>query len=303
MGETSIMGETSENRAILDLSFPFCDSNCVICWRSCFHGLDTALYHRYLKALIGEIEASAPDYTDLTIEAIRLGSGMASLIDSDDLAVLFRVLRRVFVLKNPQILMEFSPFGVNGDKQTILRRIGISFYDLEVITLDRHEYLRYGCHDANEVLLRDLPMLHSRELQNTGVTILINERKTSEVSLRRTLAALGRLPLQHVRLVPCPDGRAGDTEKLASDTAAARNILLPLGFHEYLPGCYSRAGLVDRFAALDATGTTRVAFGLGAASYVDGIVSHNTGNLELYLSSSSDYRAILAAAHPHVLDS
>ena len=74
----------------------------------------------------------------------------------------------------------------------------------------------------------------------------------------------------------------------------ASELLTAAGYHEYLPQRWAKEGCEDLFWKETAAGTPVLAFGLGAVTRFGGMLSRNTGDMELYLASSGDYEAITA---------
>jgi oxygen-independent coproporphyrinogen-3 oxidase len=257
------------------------------------------LTHRYLLALERELEVSGGEYRDLSIAAVRFGGGMVNLASGDDLLRLFRLLRKTLSFEDStdvEATMLISPFGVNGDKMTVLKRLGVTFFDIEIPSLDAAQCHRLGCPDASAVLPYILPMLKAQEQHNTGATVIC-ESSVAEVgirALRKTLLALVYSPFSHIRIV-CPSPENGEDEAQNAALTDARALLSEHGLSEYLPLCFSRNGCYDHFGQLDACGAPKIGFGLGAVSRIDDIVSVNTSDLALYLDHSADSRRVIAS--------
>ena len=246
-----------------------------------------------MKALELEIKACAGEYSDYAIKAVKISGGMGTLIDGRDLERLFRLLRDSFVFSQPYITLTVSPFGISGDRTTSYRRIGVSLYDLEFITLNDEDCMRYGFVDPTDALAYTLPMLHALEENNTGAIVLIGEKEMRPVSLKKTLRSLALAPISHITLQACVGALAGSNTQLQDNLKTARAVLCEYNFSEYLPMHFSRNSVEDMTARMKDESCDILAFGLGAESRIDGVISRVTNDLDRYLQYSGDFQSIV----------
>jgi oxygen-independent coproporphyrinogen-3 oxidase len=290
----------AENQALLEISFPFCERSCRFCWLGCVQNADTSLMHRYMLALEREIEANGGEYRDLSIAAVRFGGGMVNLASGGDLLRLFRLVHETLSFEDSgdvATTMIVSPFGVNGDKMTALKRLGVTLFDIEMPSLDAAQCHCLGCPDASVTLPYILPMLKAQEQHNTGATV-VYESPANEANvraLRKTLLALVHNPFSHIRIV-CSSPENGEDDGQDAALADARALLSEHGLSEYLPLRFSRNKCYDRFEQLNVQDVPKIGFGVGAVSKLDGILSANTSDLALYLDHSADYQRIVTSA-------
>jgi oxygen-independent coproporphyrinogen-3 oxidase len=257
----------------------------------------------YFEAVCREIEANAAEFTDLTIQAVRLGGGIASC-GGEGIAEVMRCARHhlAFAADAP-VTMRTSLSNISGATMTWFKRAGITRYDLEMMSLCPQDFSRLNRQDS----LADYETVCDyilRSYANRLLGLILAYGMAAEVSgrtlqnFRDTLIRATRSHTSHVRLL-CYEGKnpASDEEK-DEQLAQARELLGNAGFEEYLPLFFARDGETDSYFSARAAGIPELGFGLGAQTVMDGVVSTNTQSLVRYLANSADYTQITEQVAP-----
>ncbi|MCC8066533.1 MAG: hypothetical protein LIO94_05455, partial [Clostridiales bacterium] len=128
--------------------------------------------------------------------------------------------------------------------------------------------------------------------------LLYGKKTISRWGFRRSVLETIRRNVSHVILQRCAgDDQMTDDGACAQLTEAAE-LLTEHGFHEYLPCRWAKDGSEDRFWTEVKAGTDVLAFGLGAQTKVDGVISRNTQDLQTYLQYSGQYQKITLSVTP-----
>ena len=129
----------------LYIHIPFCSAICNYC--NFNRGLfDAALKHRYVQALLQEIE-SASDGTPA--DTIYFGGGTPSLLEPDEIGALIAACRRAFdVSGDAEVTMEANPETVTAERLAGFRQAGVN-------------RLSYGVQSFRDDELQRLSRLHS----------------------------------------------------------------------------------------------------------------------------------------------
>ena len=291
---------TEKQSVVMKLNVPFCTRRPSFVGRELIETGRTDMVHHYILALARELAANADEFRDCRVEAIRLGCGTASIMSGNDFDQLCRLIReRYDVAENAPVTMRCSPADINGANQPFYNRNHVTRYDLEFYSLEPQDYIHLDYLNYMD----QLPYISSGFLRASqrpvmGFILLYGKKTVSKWGFRHSVLETTRRPVSHVILQKCAGEDQLDEAGCAKQLTEAAELLTEAGYHEYLPRRWAKEGSEDRFWTEAATGTSVLAFGLGAYTSIDGAVSRNTTDLELYLNHSDDYAAITAEAKP-----
>ena len=265
--------------------------------RPTIEGWDSARSHRYMEALMCEVQVNAPEFEDCRVQAIHWGGGVATMANAQDVARVMRFVCDHYTLaENAPITLRGSISGISGASMPFYRRAGITRFDLEMMSLYPVGYERVNNQDS----LGDFPVicdyfLHSAAQNNTGVVLLYGYEKAEPRNLRRSVVELTRSKVVHLILQRAQGPFAMNDATAEEQLAEIRPLLEDAGFVEYLPNRWAKPGCEDTFAQMKASGSEIIGFGLGATTVLDGAVTTTTDNLELYCENSGNFAAITTA--------
>lgn len=283
---------------LMRINVPFCVRKCSFCVRNVIEGRDTALIHDYVMALAVELRENAEEFADCQIQAIRFGGGCASVIDGADFEKLIRLIRSCYdVVEGAPITMRVSPADINGANMPFYNRVGVSRYDLEMISMEPQDFIHLDYLNYFD----QLPYIASGFLRADrrpvmGNVLLYGKKTVSKWGFRRSVLETVRRSFCHVLLQRCVGNDAMDDAQAKAQLDEAAEILTEHGFTEYLPGRWAKPGSEDQFFTGAAKGMDVLAFGLGARTRFGGAQTTNTSDVNLYIRHSGEYEMITVDA-------
>lgn len=283
---------------LMKINTPFCARKCSFCRRDVIGGRDSGLIHDYVMALAVELSENAEEFSDCRIQAIRLGGGCASVLDGADFEKLIRLIRASYdVAEDAPVTMRVSPADINGANMPFYNRVGVSRYDLEMISMEPQDFMHLDCLNYME----QLPYIASGFLRADrrpvmGNVLLYGKKHISKWGFRRSVLETVRRSFCHVLLERCAGEDAMDDAEAALQLEEAAQLFTEHGFAEYLPGRWARPGCEDRFFTGAAQGMDVLAFGLGARTRFGGAETVNTRDVGVYNRHSGEYEVITAEA-------
>ncbi len=289
---------SEKQSVVMKLNIPFCTRKPSFIGRTLIETGNTDLVHRYVLALARELSSNADEFSDCRIEAVRMGGGTASMMNGNDFDRLCRLIReRYDVAEGSGLSMRCSPADINGANQPFYNRNHVTRYDLELYSLEPQDFIYLDCLNYSE----QLPYISSGFLRASqrpvmGFILLYGKKTVSRWGFRHSVLETVRRPVSHVILQKCAGADRMDEEGCDAQLKEAASLLSEAGYREYLPQRWAKEGSEDLFWSKAAAGTPVLAFGLGAVTAIDGAVSKNTADLELYLKCSGDYTAITESA-------
>ena len=135
------------------LHIPFCVRKCLYC-DFLSAPADEQTKTEYVEALLAEIRAQAPLYSDYVVKTVFFGGGTPSLLPGKELFRIMECLRQNFSFapeeEAPEITMEANPGTLTADNLEWYRRAGIN-------------RLSIGLQSANDRELKALGRIHTWE--------------------------------------------------------------------------------------------------------------------------------------------
>ncbi len=291
---------SEKQSVVMKLNVPFCTRKPSFIGKNLVETANSDLVRRYVLALARELAANAEEFSDCRVEAVRLGGGTASIMNGADFDRLCRLIReRYDVAEGAGFSMRVSPADINGANQPFYNRNHVTRYDLEFYSLEPQDFIHLDWLNYMD----QLPYISSGFLRASqrpvmGFVLLYGKKTVSRYGFRHSVLETTRRPVSHVILQKCAGEDRMDEESCERQLQEAAELLTAAGYREYLPQRWAKEGCEDLFWTKAAAGTPVLGFGLGAVTCIDGAVSKNTEDLELYLDRSGDYEAITAKAEP-----
>lgn len=304
-------GGESPRRVVVKLATPFALERRGYPNREAIVGWDSARTSAYLAAVRREIEANADQFDDCTVAAVRLGGGIATNAPADELLHTVRTLREcLHVEDGAPVSAHASVNNVSGASMPLFRRAGVTRLDLEMLALDRADFVRLNHADAYPNLPYVVDsFLHAYANKSLGYVLAYGFAPANAMSFRRSVVEVTRSPASHLILARWRGAERSDVpcaseEEAAAQLACAREVLSAAGMREYAPLRFARPDDEDPFWALqhsatgDARGCEVLGFGLGAQTRFGGVVSTNTADWDTYLRFSDDFTKITTDVRP-----
>lgn len=298
--------ESQPHRADAELSIyihiPFCKKKCAYCDFLSFAGQEQRR-EDYVRALLVEIRSfSGEGYRAATV---FLGGGTPSYLPSESIERIMEAVKESFRIENPddvEITMEANPGTLTGEKLKAYRRAGINRLSLglqsalpgELEELGRiHDYADFaenyrmareaGFHNINIDLMSGLPGQHMEQLEETL-------RKAAGLSPEHL--SVYDLILEEGTPMEALYGDGGPRSSLLPAEEEdrrmyhkTREILEEYGYCQYEISNYSLPGYVCRHNLCYWETGEYLGFGLGAASYFQGVRRSNLRELSAYIET------------------
>ena len=281
--------------------FPFCVKKCAYCdFLSGPAGAGTI--RRYVQALQEEMALLAAQYGRLSVSSIFLGGGTPSILPVEWTAEVLEALRQFFqVQEDAEITIECNPGTVDKEKLKQYRQAGIN-------------RISYGLQSVHEQELQMLGRIHSMEqfvkcyqdaraagFSNVNVDLMSALPGQTLTDWMDTLKQVTELqpPPEHISaysLIIEPgtlfyEQYTGHDELLPDENTEREmyrwtaRFLQEKGYRRYEISNYAKEGYESKHNNYYWTGVDYLGLGIGAASYLQGVRSKNTENLQFYIQN------------------
>ena len=271
---------------------PFCPYICPYCdfakW-----AWDDARAARYLDALRAEI-AAAPVVAARTL---FFGGGTPSMYGPDVLAALIAEVRTRYDLPaDAEVTAEANPDPLLAARIPGLRAAGVNRLSIGVQSFDARELRVLGRRHTAADVARAVTAARDAGYDNVSIDLIFGVPGQTEQSWNASLDAAVALGVEHVSCygLTIEDGTpyatwfARDPSAFADDTreaamyAAAMARLGAAGFEHYEISNWAKPGFRSQHNQLYWANEAYLGLGVGAASYLDGIRSTHTRDLDAY---------------------
>ncbi|MGD0476028.1 MAG: radical SAM family heme chaperone HemW [Candidatus Velthaea sp.] len=252
---------------------------------------------RYLQALRAEIDA-APEVRGATI---FFGGGTPNTYPASTIAALIEALRARFAIPpDGEISVEINPDPGLCEELPALRAAGVNRLSIGVQSFAPNELRalgrRHTARDAETVVAR----ARAAGFANVSIDLMFGVPGQSEASWRDSLERALALGIDHLSTygltieadTPYAKWFARDPAAFFDDDREARLYAIAIeraaraGFEHYEISNFARPGYRCAHNANYWRNGSYVGLGVGAASYIDGVRSTHTRDLETYCSSA-----------------
>lgn len=301
---------------------PFCVKKCAYCDFVSFACSDKNKHNAYVDALLNEINLAAAYYQKSSpallqpLQSLFLGGGTPTALDAGQIVRIILQIRRVFGLApDCECTIEANPGTVTREKLEQYRSVGINRLSFGLQAVQPHLLSLLGrIHTADDFRAG---VLAARDAGFTNISadILIGLPRQTLRDVRQTVTEICLLPLTHVSFyslileegTPLACAHAAGKITLPKDTGEraqyhlVRRSLASRGFVQYEISNSARPGYASRHNRVYWQALPYLGFGVAAHSYVAGIRSGNTTDLNRYLrlfgiEPTSELRADPSAA-------
>ena len=275
---------------------PFCPYICPYCdfakW-----AWDDARAARYLDALRAELSA-AP-----RVEARTLffGGGTPSMYGADVIGSLIAAVRERFALPHEaEITAEANPDPLLAARIPGLRAAGVNRLSIGVQSFDPRELRVLGRRHTPHDVERAIAAAREAGFDNVSLDLIFGVPGQTEESWAASLDAAVGLGVEHLSCygltieegTPYATWFARDPGAFAGESREARMYEIAIdrlrvaGFEQYEISNWSKPGFRSQHNALYWANASYLGLGVGAASYLDGVRSTSTRDLEVYCEAA-----------------
>lgn len=278
----------------LYIHIPFCDKKCFYCSFVVTIGqLNRA--DRYIDALKKEAAA----YQGILIKSIYLGGGTPTTLNPRQLGELVQFIRNNFKLaNNVEFTIEANPEGLDLEKLTVLRGLGVNRISLGIQSFHDH-FLKYlGRIHNREQALEAYALIRKAGFENVSCDLMMSFPGQTKEQLVNDLNDMLKLSCEHISLYTLsiePNSRFYTKKILPlEDQTQAEYYELVLehvkkfGYVQYEVSNFSRPGYeslhnINYWECGDYLG-----LGIGAHSHMNGERFYNAGHLLEYLKMAEE---------------
>lgn len=281
---------------------PFCPYICPYCDFAKWPYRRSTM-ERYLQALRAEIEA-APCREASTL---FLGGGTPNAIPAPLVVELIEVLRRRFSLSHgAEITLEANPDAGGPDDFAAYRGAGVTRLSVGVQSFVDDELLVLGRRHSAEDVVRTVERARAAGCDDLSLDLMFGVPGQTLASWERSVRAAIALRPDHISAygltieagTPYAEWQAREPQAFASNDLEAEQYRLAIellqnaGFEHYEISNFARPGHRCRHNVNYWRNGEYLGLGVGAASYLDGVRTVHTRDLEAYVAAAASGRRV-----------
>ena len=305
-----------QNSAVehLYVHVPFCAKKCAYC---AFYSEAASgqLVHRYVEALLREMQCVA---SDLNPKTIFFGGGTPSLLSLGQWERILQTVRRLGWHGAAEWTVECNPATVSLDKAKLLRDGGVNRISMGAQSFDPALLDRLGRVHSRQMIFKSFDILRSAGFDNLNVDLMFAIPGQTLASWRQTLAEAKALGSEHLSCyeviyeedTPLFEQLRAGAVQVDEDLACAMydELLLTAadaGFQQYEVANFARhraatpAEVPDRACRHNINywrGGSFYGLGPSAAGYVGGVRTRNWSNTITYCEELERGRRAIESA-------
>lgn len=284
---------------------PFCESKCHYCAFASFVR-DEKEQEKYMNSLIEEIQNFSKK-EKRNIDSIYIGGGTPSIISTDLIGKLFKVLKENFVWsKDLEFTIEANPCSLTEEKILFYKENGVNRLSLGVQSLENDKLKAIGRrHDSLEATAKI--KLAKEYIDNISVDLLIGLPDMDKEKFLLQIELLSSLNVKHIsaymlqleentrllKMVENKEISLPDDDECVDAYEDMVNSLAKKGFERYEVSNFAKHGYESKHNFKYWTGEDYVGFGLGAHSYLNGVRFANSSTFDGYYKRELSQKEIL----------
>lgn len=279
---------------------PLCTERCAFCSRLRVPST-IALVERYANALLREIEFVADEPLAGTVRAVRFTGGVPLLLGGHTIARLVQRLKRRFAFADDvEITVETVPGKIDEHNFRLFGTLGVNRLELLYPTGNAGEHRALCCPGDYEQLHEHNSMRRAFGLENWSVRLPYGMPGQTAEHWRRTLDKACAMRPPHVTLERSSGTELGERDGAFARYRQARALLEDAGYRRYAGARFALPGAESKYEQLLLAGSDVIGLGVGAASFVEGVVFRNRSDVASYVEEAGGLGAIADA--PVALD-
>lgn len=286
------------------IHIPFCRSKCGYCDFTSFAGKESK-FTVYKEALIKEIVSFSKLY-EYKIKTIFIGGGTPTVLPSYFIEEILSALYKYNVSSNAEITIESNPGTLNINMLRILKAIGVNrismglqawqnkllrlinrSHKIQEFEISYNNAVKLGFKNINVDLIFSLPQAKFKDWVETlkNVTVL-SPTHISVYSLTIEEGTPFYKQYQENKLI------LTSQEEDRRMYHFAKKFLSKKGYKQYEISNFCKGNFQSKHNNLYWKRGSYKGFGLGAHSFLDGVRSNNTTNLDEYIKHSINHNKI-----------
>lgn len=252
----------------------------------------------YLAAVKRELLSYADGLDGYEVRALRLSGGNATVMSPDLLGDLLRTAREVLpVARGAEFSVDAHPFTIGTPALTGIASGHPNRFELMMRSENEKELRALDCVHTMQHTNNAMLFFGRFHVNNVGLTVNLGIPGQTESSWHNTLHACTILHPAHISVVPLD---VTDAEGMPDETARramychACEYLAENGYIQYAARHFCLPQHASIFELLQLEGTERIGLGLGSITELDGYLTRNTNNPDIYLGFAGDYEKTTA---------
>lgn len=294
------------NELGLYFHFPFCIRKCRYC--DFLSGpSDEETKVRYAEAMIREMERLGSEAEDCLVTSVFLGGGTPSLMPVDCLVRIFGAMKKNFnIAPDAEITMEINPGTLSGQLLSFVSAY-INRVSLGVQSFHDHELRILGRVHNGLTAEHSVRLLQRAGISNINVDLMSSIPDQDVASWKDNLERAIALGVPHIsaysliieegtpffELKKAGKLRLPDEEEERTMYHLTKEVLHGAGLEQYEISNYALPGYECRHNLKYWRRVDYLGLGVGAASLFRGHRFRNTRDISLYISESSDRKAVI----------
>jgi oxygen-independent coproporphyrinogen-3 oxidase len=283
----------------LYIHIPFCIQKCLYCD---FFSVpyDESYAKMYVDALCKELDIKKDSAG--TLKSIYIGGGTPSLLPDECLKKLFKFLRNNFNFSSSvEITVEANPGTINEPKINTILYLGVNRLSLGIQSFNNNELRTLGRIHTSEDAIESAGIIRKEGLRNFSIDLIYGIPGQTMDSWHKSISTASELSPAHISAYELtPEGKTPLYELIESDKIRMpdEEIILEMYNHtiDYLSSFGYEYYEISNFALsgfrcihnLNYWDTGEyIGVGVGAHSFINGIRSENTKDLNRYIEYSN----------------
>ncbi len=278
----------------LYIHIPFCVKKCEYCDFLSFSD-KTAYFEKYTEALLGELSR----YEGTEIDTVFIGGGTPSVLSHTLIEKICNGVRANFKLSaDVEWTMEINPGTITDEKIQAMLEGGINRVSVGVQSFNDRELRAIGRIHSSRTAYDTVNTLYKSGFNNISIDLMESLPYQTAETFKETLKTAITLPLSHISVYSliieegtpikekydCGVYALPDDDNDREMYRYTGEFLAEYGFCRYEISNYAKDGFESRHNLKYWNCDEYIGVGLGAHSYVDGVRSHNTSELDVYLN-------------------
>ncbi len=285
----------------LYIHVPFCMRKCNYCDFLSFGGLEEELQNEYFQALAKEIRIKAKDYSNkYYVDSIFIGGGTPSLVNEQRIADMMTIINESFSIDgNAEISIESNPKTLTKSKLKTYLSCGVNRLSIGAQSFDDELLAYMGRVHTKEDFIKNYDLARECGFQNINIDLMFAiPGQTKEIWTDTIERALSLSP-EHISFYSLQleegtpfysmfrEGSLKQTDDVLDREMyhGAVRMLKDRGYLHYEISNAAREGYQCRHNLKYWSMEDYLGLGLGAHSYMNGIRSSNTVELNRYKQS------------------
>ncbi len=252
----------------------------------------------YLAAVGRELLSYEGTLDGYEIHALRLSGPGATVMSPDLLGKTLRLVREHLpVRQGAEVSVNASPVTIGTPALTGISAGKPNRFDLMMRSASDEELRTLGCRHTMQHVNNAIMYFNRFHMNNLALTVNFGIPGQTEESWHNTLHACTIIHPAHISVLPLHmDSRSEtlDKETRYAMYSHACAYLKESGYIQYGAGLFCLPHHGHLFELLRTEGMPMIGIGLGAVTRLDGYVTRNTTNRNIYISGAGDYQKITA---------